>query len=397
MRGRGLLVIAVLGLAHGVGCTVAETAPRPEQDAETAAVRLATFNIRELSSDKLKEVDASGVGINEQLRAAATIVQRIRPDILVLNEVDLDYESAAGLESYARRFAQAYLATGAAAIDYAYAWAGASNTGILSGLDLNSDGYVATDADRGERSHGDDSFGFGVYPGQYSIAVLSRFPIAGESARTFRNVRWVDLPGHHIPEGFYSSAALDILRLSSKSHQDLPVQIGETRLHLLLSHPTPPVFDGDEDRNGRRNFDEIMLWAQYLDGSDVLVDDAGERGGYVAGEPFAIVGDLNARPDDTASLYDGRTAISQLLAHEAVRDTADVATGNGGPGDDRTATTAFGGVGARIDYVLPSIDVEVLDGGVFWPTEQEDAPGREFAVKASDHRLVWLDLRLPGR
>ena len=28
--------------------------------------------------------------------------------------------------------------------------------------------------------------------------------------------------------------------------------------------PTPPAFDGEEDRNGRRNHDEIRFWVDYV-------------------------------------------------------------------------------------------------------------------------------------
>jgi hypothetical protein len=35
-------------------------------------------------------------------------------------------------------------------------------------------------------------------------------------------------------------------------------------VHFLVSHSTLPVFDGPEDRNGRRNFDEIRFWADYI-------------------------------------------------------------------------------------------------------------------------------------
>jgi len=292
----------------------------------------------------------------------------------------------------ARRFASAYLATGEAPIEYPYAWAAPNNTGILSGVDLNADGYVATSADRGTRAYGDDSFGYGEYRGQYSMAVLSRHPIDAGAARTFREFLWADLPGHHIPEGFYDSNALAVARLSSKSHQDLPVTIDGRALHLLLSHPTPPVFDGEEDRNGRRNFDEIRLWALYLDGEATLVDDRGATGGYQAAAPFVIVGDLNARPDDTDSNYDGMAAIHQLLRHPRVIDTAEWATSPGAPADNPQATTAFSGRGARIDYVLPGSELRVLDGGVYWPRADEDPEGNALAEAASDHRLVWMDL-----
>ena len=205
-----------------------------------------------------------------------------------------------------------------------------------------------------------------------------------------------DLPGNHIPEGFYSEAALEIFRLSSKSHQDVPVRVDGTELHLLLSHPTPPVFDGEEDRNGRRNFDEIKIWAEYLSGSDALVDDAGRRGGYDAGAPFVVLGDLNAHPGATDTTYDGTVAILQLLQHPRIQDPAGVVVSSGAPEELPDATTSFGGRGARIDYVLPSADLEVLDGGVFWPSPTDDPEGARLAEEASDHRLVWLDIRLPA-
>ena len=72
------------------------------------------------------------------------------------------------------------------------------------------------------------------------------------------------MPGNLIPTPFYSPDEVEILRLSSKSHWDVPIQIGKKVVHFLVSHPTPPVFDGPEDRNGRRNHDEIRFWADYI-------------------------------------------------------------------------------------------------------------------------------------
>ena len=397
-----LALVPLLPLA----CAAPEESAAPVED-PAATVRVALFNIRELSTAKLETAD------DPQLQAAARIVQRVRPDVLVINEIDHDYETpGADLASTAVRFATSYLSAGEEAIDYPHAWAAANNTGFLSGLDLNGDGHVATDADRGERRHGDDCFGWGTYPGQYSMAVLSRYPLAGGSARTFQRFLWKDLPGHHIPPGLYSDEALEVLRLSSKSHWDLPVRVGDASLRLLLSHPTPTVFDGDEDRNGRRNFDEIKLWVEYLNDSPALYDDAGRRGGYGSSDPFVIAGDLNARPDERTSRYDGMVAIEQLLGHPRIQDSGPwltsaggvearaevVARGAGESDPERHAaersTAPFRG-GMRIDYVLPSVDLTVLDGGVFWPAASEDPEGARLAETASDHRLVWLDVRLP--
>ncbi len=370
---------------------------------EPVTVRVATFNIQELDAAKVGDVDGDGVGQDPQARAAATIIQRIRPDILVLNEVDHHYgEDGEGLDLVVRRYRERYLATGADPIDYPYLFVSPNNTGMLSGLDLDSNGVSATDAHRGTRVHGDDSWGYGEYPGQYSMAVLSRHPIDPQAARTFQTFLWKDLPGNHIPPGYFSDEVAERFRLSSKSHWDVPVAVEGRTLHVLVSHPTPPVFDGDEDRNGRRNYDEVKFWKLYLDDDPALYDDRGVRGGYGSDDPFVIAGDLNANPLQTESVYDGSTAIGQLLDHPRVRESGPVAVGSGalvnGPaGPPRyleRATATFGG-GSRVDYVLPSRSLEIVGGGVFWPAADEDPEGARLAEVASDHRMVWVDVRLP--
>jgi len=57
--------------------------------------------------------------------------------------------------------------------------------------------------------------------------------------------------------------------------------------------------------------------------------------------------------------------------------------------------------GLRLDYVLPSQDLQVQGSGVFWPSSGEvgrewlaDESDIERAALSSDHRLVWVDLLL---
>jgi hypothetical protein len=52
------------------------------------------------------------------------------------------------------------------------------------------------------------------------------------------------MPGALIPPGWFTPAELAAVRLSSKSHWDLPIEIGRRTVHFLVSHPTPPTFDG---------------------------------------------------------------------------------------------------------------------------------------------------------
>lgn len=340
-------------------------------------------------------------GEHPQLRAVAAVVSKIDPDILFVNEFDYD----PGDEN-PRLLLQRYLP------QFRHFFAAPVNTGVPSGQDLNNDGQV-----RGA----EDAFGFGEFPGQFGMLLLSKFPLQASSARTFQKFRWRDMPDAKRPRDWYSEDAWSLLRLSSKSHWDLPVRIGRHRLHLLLSHPTPPTFDGPEDRNGRRNFDEIRLWADYLTGgaeAAYLRDDRGGRGGFRNPDaPFVLLGDLNADPVDGDSY---QHAIRQLLTHPRINPAANAdraprsrgaleATDLQGGinrqqrGDAALDTADFSDRSAgnlRIDYVLPSRGLAICDSGVFWPTA--DDPAAQLLVlpdgrPVSDHHLVWMDLGLAGK
>jgi endonuclease/exonuclease/phosphatase family metal-dependent hydrolase len=355
--------------------------PNEMSVADVDSIRIATFNIQELGLAMIGRVDSAGAGTDSQLVAAAAVIRRVRPDVLLLNEVDFDASNPA------RLFADRYLSSGADGIDYPFHYTAPSNTGTLSGFDLDRNGVVADTTLVGSRAHGDDSWGFGMYPGQYGMAILSRFPIDTAAVRTFRLFRWRDLPGHHMPAGFWPDSVAAQIRLSSKSHWDVPVIIGQDTLHLLASHPTPPVFDGAEDRNGRRNFDEIGFWKHYLDGNVALADDLGRRGGLTSESHFVILGDLNADPERADTTYDGVRAMAQLLGHPLVQEF---------PQHRGVATASFLG-GTRVDYVLPGTGLQMIGGGVFAPDSTTDALGAQIAQAASDHRMVWLDLRWPPR
>ena len=167
------------------------------------------------------------------------------------------------------------------------------------------------------------------------MVLLSRFPIDHARARTFGKFLWRDLPGATLPDDprtpapadWYSAQELAVLPLSSKNHWDVPVRIGKRTLHLLISHPTPPAFDGPEDRNGKRNHDEIHFWRDYLTtGSNAYIrDDRGRHGGF-RGDDFLVMGDLNSDPVDGASLKD---AIQSLLTHPWINGTVIPASAGG--------------------------------------------------------------------
>jgi hypothetical protein len=399
MRRTTLLLLVVALIITAIPVTAAGGPPEPVRFA-TFNASLNRFNAGDLVSD-LSTPD------NAQAKVIAEIIQITRPDVLLINEFDYDEDELA-----VDLFRDNYLEVsqdGADPIEYPYAFVAPSNTGIPSGFDLNNDGAVGGP---------DDAFGFGFFPGQFGMVVYSKYPIVG--ARTFQEFLWKDMPGALLPvdpstgESWYSPEELDVFRLSSKSHWDVEIEIGRKQVHFLVSHPTPPVFDGPEDRNGTRNFDEIRFWADYIltSRSRYIYDDDGNYGGIEPGEPFVIAGDQNSDPLDGDSIPG---AIQQLLDHPRVNDK-ETPTSTGGiwasetqggindahlsdPAEDTADFSDSAPGNLRADYVLPSKQLRIVDSAVFWPAPDEphfDLTGT-FPFPSSDHRLVWVDVMVPGR
>ncbi|AGA24855.1 endonuclease/exonuclease/phosphatase family protein [Singulisphaera acidiphila] len=391
--------------------TVSSSSALADPERRPGVVRFATFNAslnRDSAGGLVRDLSTPD---NTQARNVAEIIQRMAPDVLLINEFDYDQDGKA-----ADLFQRNYLAisqNGAPAIDYPHRYTAAVNTGIPSGVDLDHDGKVVTEP--GSRGYGNDSFGFGQFPGQYGMVLYTKFPLEDAGIRQFGKVLWNAMPGALLPlkkDGtpWYSSEAIAVLRLSSKDHWDIPVRVNGRTIHVLASHPTPPAFDGPEDRNGRRNHDEIRLWADYLTG--------GENAAYLGAdakqgrpEEFVILGDLNSDPVDGGSVpgaidlllkhprVDARFIPQSAGAAEASRLQGGANQGHHGPANQDTADFDDRAVGnLRADYVLPSKGLNVVGGGVFWPSRDEPLSrlvGMS-PVASSDHRLVFLDLDLGG-
>lgn len=331
-----------------------------------------------------------------RFRRIAAVIQSVRPDVLVLME--FDYDSTGESLTHFNDKLLSVSQNGEEGLNYPHRYQIVSNTGVLSEADLDNNGSIGLP---------DDAYGFGNFPGQYASAILSMYPLEIDSIRSFRKMLWKDMPNAALPvntdgSSYFSDDALQEFRVSSKNHIDIPIVLSNgKKLHALISHPTPPVFDGVEDKNGRRNHDEIKLWSDYISNADYLVDDQGGSGGLSDEASFIVFGDQNADPNDGDSY---NNAINQILNHQRVNQ--DVSNGslipssNGGrehnqssshSGDPAYDTSFFG---LRIDYVLPSNDLNAVSSGVYWPASSE--PGHELIEdgSASDHLLVWVDLAL---
>jgi hypothetical protein len=395
-------------VAASIALLVPLAGPAQAQD-DRDTVRFATFNAslnRNFAGQLRADLSTPG---NAQAATVAEIIQRVRPEVLLINEFDFD-PIAADL------FRTNYLEVshnGAEPIRYDHLFIAPSNTGIPSGFDLNNNGVIGGP---------DDAFGFGFFPGQFGMLVLSQHPIDTADIRTFQHFLWKDMPGALLPDDpatpapadWYSAEELDVFRLSSKSHWDVPILIGGKTVHFLVSHPTPPVFDGPEDRNGTRNFDEIRFWADYITpgtSARYIYDDEGQSGGLQPGASFVIAGDQNSDPLDGDSIPG---AIQQLIEHPRVNTkltpdsegAVEQSALQGGANlthlsDPRFDTADFADTAPgnlRADYVLPSKNLRIDDAAVFWPlsTDPLFRLVGTFPFPSSDHRLVWVDVSVPG-
>ncbi len=273
---------------------------------------------------------------DEPVAGIETIV-RAKPDILHLTNIDYD----AG--QVALKALQARLAKAGVSLDYLFA--NKPNTGLPTGVDVDGDG---------RRGGPRDAQGFGYFSGQGGQAILSRYPL--ELTADKSKLAWGDVPHSLIlPDDPVGKAQ----RLSSSAHWAVKVSVNDRAITLLTLAATPPVFDGPEDRNGRRNHDEVLLWMHSLAQDTGMFED-----------PVVLTGNFNLDPDRGDGL---RAAVKQVLSHARFQD----------PLPD-FPTVAWERVGEmRVSYVLPDKALAVVNAEVT-PPEPNAGP----------HRLVWVDVTL---
>lgn len=283
-------------------------------------------------------------GEDEQIDAFVALLADVRPDIVALQGIDYDLRQTA--------LAALVAALTEAGLTYRHSFSRAPNAGQSTGLDLNGNGRLG-DAD--------DAHGFGRYNGMGGMAILSRHPIDQAKAEDFTPMLWRNLEGHIYPMTagipFGGEKVFAEHRLSSRGHWVVPITTPDHgTLRLMTFHATPPLYDGEEDRNGRRNHDEVAFWNVYL-----------ETNAQTA--PFIVLGTANIDPKRGSGR---RGAIKKLLATPQLQN----------PFDD-TPTAVFSETmpeGLQVDYLLPSTAWKVT------------AKGIKTRNQASRHSMLWVDI-----
>jgi hypothetical protein len=334
--------------------------------ASAKPLRIATWNVGLDRTGPGLLVQDLSKGDEPQTIAVAKVLASLNADVILLTAVDFDRGGVA-LGLLADRLA-------ALGLDYPHRFAFRPNTGLQTGFDIDGNGRLGDPR---------DAQGFGLFSGQGGMAILSRLPIDEGGARDFSGFLWRDLPGG---QGQDPPALAEVQRLATTGFWDVPVVTPQGPLHLLAWHATPPVFDGPEDRNGRRNHDEAAFWQLFLDGALPMPPPTA---------PFVLLGDGNLDPADGDGLREG---IGALLAYPGLQDPKPRGktdrTDPGQRGDPALDTVIYDDLGGlRLDYVLPSADLQVTGSGVLWPGA--DDPLAATLTAASHHFPVWVDITLP--
>lgn len=295
-----------------------------------------------------------------QVLAAARVIAAAAPDVIVLTGFDWDHGNLA-----LSAFAEVLEAAGQ---PMPYRFSARPNSGMATGLDLDGDGRAGGPG---------DAQGFGQFSGQNGMAILSRLPLGMVS--DYSAILWRDLPGNLMPPA--APGVADVQRLSSVAHWDVPVLTDRGPLRLLAWSATPPVFDGPDDRNGRRNHDEAAFWLKNL-------PDA----------PFVLIGKANLDPADGEGRPEALAALLDRATDPAPRGAfqpPQTGVNAGHRGDPALDTGMFDPTGPgnlRVELVWPAAGLAVSSSGVLSPLP--DDPVFPSVEAASNHRLVWVDIDL---
>lgn len=277
------------------------------------------------------------LGTSTDIGNAVQTLDDLHADILVLGGFDYDAEGLA-LAELNRHLAE----------PFEFQTVLRPNSGIDSGFDLDHNGKL------GEAR---DAMGFGWFPGQSGLAILSRYPFLPAESRDFSTFLWSNLPGADLPP--YPQGAVEILRLSSVSHAETAVQLHSGRkVSLLTWHATTPAFDGPEDRNGRRNADENRFWTLLLNGDLPFSPPPA---------PVVLIGQANLDPEKGDGIKD---PIQALLNDPRLQSPLSGDTVDYGPG-----------IGPlRVAYILPSAGLAIRDSGYSQPHG------------SARHHPIWVEI-----
>ncbi|MEZ4872358.1 MAG: endonuclease/exonuclease/phosphatase family protein [Bdellovibrionales bacterium] len=347
-------------------------------------LRIVHYNIKELNSFKiLNQAKQQG----SQLNAVMGIVSSLRPDLLSLNEIQYDLPNVpdAGFQSSGENLnilAPLFGMAGATSVFYP------ANTGMKScprpeeltdelkeafqqrRYDcpaVTNGAYILENPSAEDRILFSDPVNFGMFPGQYSTGLLSRYPIKKQII--ISEVRWKDVNpdldlsqftdgnGNPLPED---------MELFDKNFNHVVMDFQGAPLNVILLHTVPAFgFGNERTPNFQRNLDQLRFLQWYLGSASTGIGPLEGIEPLAEGASFVAMGDWNVDRDSDNL---GAAAIADLQSEFKMWKSDRQITYLG-------SSFAPQGFTAQLDYMLLSHDLQVREGFVYSPAEEREEMG----------------------
>ncbi len=264
--------------------------------AQAEEITVLHYNIKELDSHKIQTCEALfDLG---QLEAAGQIIRQINPDFFSINEMQYDLPGVPNSQFKSRgenvdRFLEKV------GVDFDHISFNPANTGMKAKKDENGN-YVRKPGP-GQTDRFADPVNFGLFPGQYSTAGASRFPIKKEVVLTelpikvfnpdFDPTKFQQKDGKPLPAD---------MELFDKNFTDITLDVAGEEVHFILLHTVPGFgFGNPNSINPQRNYLQLAFLEWYLTGkTDFPVPrDIGVEP-LKPGSKFIALGDWNVDSRD---------------------------------------------------------------------------------------------------
>lgn len=341
------------------------------------AIKVVHYNIKELDSTKIQNASTS-----TQLIAAKSILKKLTPDILSLNEIQFDMPAVPNQQYQSRgqnlHFLNSFFETNMNHYSFFPA-----NTGMNSRP--NSQGEYILRPTQEERELYADKVNFGMFPAQYSMGGLFQYQVVRET--NISNLKWKDFnPNINLSKFTQSNGAPlpEDMSLFDKNFVDTVININGKEVHIILLHTVPSFHFGNmKSPNYERNRDQLKFLQWYLKGSGEI----GNIRPLPRNATFIAMGDWNVDPDSENL---GAQVINELKSEFKMWMNERVITYRG-------SSFIPGGWTAQLDYILLSNDISILDSGVYGPEANLTELGCNQRPTINSQELRLIEYRQGGK
>ena len=369
-----------------------------------ARINVVHRNIKELESSKLNKE-------NHQIKAVRKILNNFSFNILSINELqydtkDVPNERFKSVGRNAERFAELI---GKDPFEHAISFTQANTGNKAKHVNYN----YATKMTKKARKLADQD-NFGLFPGQYSTAMISEFPIKSEVV--LKNLKWREFNKSVSFSKFRRSNGRRIpttIQLFDKSFTDSVIEVDGHDVHIITLHTVPSYHFGNKKTpNYERNKDQLRFLEWYLTGGTDIPVKLPKK--YSDIKPLKKTDKFIAMGDWNTSIYannKGSTVLRRIFKSVDTWIEKPIHTHESQHfGEKRTKLT--------LDYIAYR-GLKIVDAGIYFPKENEgschkysDLPSRlksrhrkvdadkclnEKSVElkqASDHFPIWASFEL---